>query len=55
MVRQAKPNPNGSQSGTLCVGHNVVNDSPFGALSRWRSVYGGIGLQNKNVQKASPY
>ena len=36
---QAKSNPNDSHLGTLSVGQNVVNDSPFGALSRWRRVY----------------
>ena len=38
--RQAKANPNDSRSGTLSVGSNMVNDSPFGALSHWWRVYG---------------
>ena len=44
-----------TQSGTLSVGPNVVNDSPFGALSQWWCVYDSIILQNKIVQKANPY
>ena len=34
---QAKANPNDSRLATLSVGPNMVNDSPFGALSHcWR-------------------
>ena len=37
--KQTKSNPNDSHLGTLPVGQNVVNDSPFGALSHCRRVY----------------
>ena len=37
---QTKSKPNDSHLGTLSVGQNVVNDSPLGALSHWRRVYG---------------
>ena len=37
---QAKSDPNDPHLGTLSVGQNVVNDSPLGALSHWRRVYG---------------
>ena len=37
---QAKSNPNDSHLGTLSVGPNMVNESPLGALSQWRRVYG---------------
>ena len=47
--------PNDSRSGTLSVGPNSVNGSPFGAMSQWWCVYGSICLQNKTVQKAYSY
>ena len=37
---QTKSKPNDSHLGTLSVGQNVVNDSPLGALSHRRRVYG---------------
>ena len=37
---QTKSNPNDSHLRTLSVGQNEVNDSPLGALSHWRRVYG---------------
>ena len=37
---QTKSNPNDSYLGSLSVGQTVVNDSPLGALSHWRRVYG---------------
>ena len=38
--RLAKPLPNDSRSGTVSVGSNMVNYSPFGALSHWWHVHG---------------
>ena len=37
---QTKSNPNDSHLRTLSVGQNMVNDSPLGALSQRRRVYG---------------
>ena len=46
---QTKSNPNDSHLRTLSVGQNVVNDSPLGALSRWR--YAHSSQINTNTNK----
>ena len=45
---KTKSNPYDSHLGTLSVGQNMVNDSPFGALPHRRRVYGSQIKTNTN-------
>ena len=49
-----KPNPYDSNFGTLSVGRNMVNDSPLGALSHWRCVYGSQIKYKHNLTLMTP-